>query len=88
MRLQRKGWQVSGRTDTTCQLRKKKSVDGCLALFLFFLFIIPGIIYLVVASGKEITIFIEVSETGRITFDSPDLTKWQLAQAEKKANNE
>ena len=88
MRLQRKGWQVSGKTDTTCQLRKKKSVDGCLALFLFFLFIIPGIIYLVAVSGKEITIFIEVSETGTIKFDSPDLTKWQLAQAEKKANNE
>jgi hypothetical protein len=87
IKWQRKGWQVLNRTDFNCQLRKKKDIDGCLALFLFLLAIIPGIIYLVVASGKENTLFVEVSENGFLKYESPNLSKWELSRMNKKANS-
>ena len=82
----KKGWRITSKTETGCQLQKEKGIDGCLAVFLFFLAIIPGIIYLIVAHGKTISIFIEVSESGEIIYSSQDVSSRQLKKASMRAN--
>lgn len=59
------GWVVTSRTDTAAQMISEKRPNVVLALLLFVLGIIPGIIYLAVARGTD-TIYIEVDEYGQV----------------------
>jgi hypothetical protein len=82
----KKGWRIISKTETGCQLQKEKGIDGCLSFFLFCLVILPGILYLIVAHGKTISIFIEVSESGEIIYSSQDVPSRQLNEASMRAN--
>lgn len=59
------GWRVANRTDTAAQLVKDKHASGCIAVLLFCLAIVPGLIYLAVARGQE-GLYIEVDEFGQV----------------------
>lgn len=74
----RKGWRISSRTETGCQLIQDKKRNGCLLVFLFIFFIIPGIFYLLLTQGKTISVFIEVNGEGQVIYSSKDLSPSQL----------
>lgn len=74
----RKGWKISSRTETGCQLIQDKKRNGCLLVFLFIFFIIPGIFYLLLTQGKTVSIFIEVNEEGQVIYSSKDLSTSRL----------
>lgn len=82
----KKVWRITSKTETGCQFQKEKGIDGCLAVFLFFLTILPGIIYLIVAHWKTISIFTEVSESGEIIYFSQDVSSRQLKEVSMLAN--
>ena len=81
------GWRISSRTETGCQIVQDKKRNGCLLVFLFLFFIIPGIFYLLLTQGQTISVYIEVDEEGRISFSSKDLSSKQLEEARIRANN-
>ena len=80
------GWRVTTKTKTGCQLIQDKKRNGCLLVFLFLFFIIPGIFYLLLTQGKTISVFVEVNEEGIITYSSKDLSAQQLKDANYWAN--
>jgi hypothetical protein len=84
----RKGWNISSRTETGCQLIQNKKRNGCLLVFLFLFFIIPGIFYLLLTQGKTISVFIEVNEEGQVIYSSKDLSPSELNEAKSQANKE
>jgi hypothetical protein len=59
------GWRVATRTNTAAQLVKDKHASGCVAILLFCLAIVPGLIYLALARGHE-GLYIEVNEYGEV----------------------
>jgi excisionase family DNA binding protein len=79
---QKKGWQISSRTDTTCQLTKEKKPETCLVVLLILLFVIPGILYLIFIKGT-IAVYIEVDEQGEIKYSGKDLSPYELEQLRK-----
>ncbi len=82
----KKGWRITSRTETGCQLQKDKERDGCLIVILFLLFILPGIFYLLLTQGRTISVYIEVTEEGEIFYSSPDVPTSQLNEASRMAN--
>jgi hypothetical protein len=87
-KLLKKGWRITNKGETSCQLQKDKIRDGCLAAILFLLFIIPGIIYLILTPRRTISIYIEVNEEGKINYSSTDISPYQLKQASTLANKD
>jgi hypothetical protein len=61
----RTGWLLVSRTDTTAQMTMEKRPSGCIAIILFLLGIVPGIIYLMLSQGTA-TLYIEVDEYGSV----------------------
>jgi len=59
------GWRVTTRSDTSAQLVKEKKVNGCLAIILLCLGIIPGLIYLAANRAPD-SLYLDVDEFGRI----------------------
>lgn len=83
---QKNGWTVTNQTDTNCQLTKPKKPRTCLIVLLIFLFVIPGLLYLIFTKGN-MTLFVEVDEEGKVIFTSKDLSPYQLAEAQKLSAN-
>ena len=73
------GWRVLSRTDTTCQLVKDKKANGCLAVILLLLFIIPGIIYLVMSNGTK-SLYIDVNAEGEINYITDGLSAFEKSE--------
>jgi hypothetical protein len=67
VKQQKKGWQIVSRTDTNCQLKKERRANGCIAVLLLILFIIPGILYLIFMRDTTL-VFFEVNEEGEIKY--------------------
>jgi hypothetical protein len=67
IKQQKKGWQIASRTDTNCQLKKEQRPNGCIAVILLLLFVIPGILYLILFKGTT-TVFLEINEEGEIIY--------------------
>lgn len=84
----KKGWRITSRTETGCQLIQDKKRDGCLVTILFLLFILPGIFYLLLTQGRTISIFVEVNGEGEIIYSSKDVPSNQLKQASALANKD
>jgi hypothetical protein len=82
----KKGWRISSRTETGCQLIMDKKRNGCLIVILFLFFILPGIFYLILTQGKTISVYVEVNEDGQIKYSSKDLSADQLREANRQAN--
>jgi hypothetical protein len=82
IKQQKKGWQITSRTDTTCQLTKEKKPDGCTTAILILLFVIPGILYLIFMKGTT-TVYIEISEDGSINYSGPNLSAYELSELKK-----
>jgi hypothetical protein len=60
------GWRLQVRTETTAQLvRETSDVNGCIVILLFFLAIVPGILYMMLAKKTE-SMFIQIDPYGRI----------------------
>lgn len=84
----RKGWRISSRTDTGCQLLYDKKRDTFVVVILFLFFILPGIFYLLFTQGRTQSVFIEVKEDGELIFSSKDFQPSQLKQASALANKD
>lgn len=82
----RKGWRISSRTDTGCQLLIDKKRDTFTVVILFLFFILPGIFYLLLTQGRVQTVYIEVNEDGEIVYSSKDFSAGMLKQASALAN--
>ncbi|MCJ7448230.1 MAG: hypothetical protein MUO72_11085 [Bacteroidales bacterium] len=67
IKQQKKGWRISSKTETNCQLMRDKNRSGCLLVILFLFFIIPGIFYLLLTHGTT-TVFLEINENGEIKY--------------------
>jgi hypothetical protein len=65
------GWQLTYRTDTTCQLIQAKTANGFLTIVLFLFLILPCIVYLLWVRGN-ICNYLEVDEAGQIHTYEPD----------------
>jgi len=63
IKLQKEGWLVNDRTDTTCQFTKDMGPNGCLGVILCLLFLLPGILYFIFAKNTK-TLFISINENG------------------------
>jgi len=74
-------WRVMGRTETTCRLIKEKQPNGCLLVFLYVLFILPGIIYMTTYKGSK-RLYLEVDEEGVVKYLTDDPAS--VTAAEKK----
>jgi hypothetical protein len=61
------GWRVISQTPTTAQLVRDKHANGCLAFILFFLLIVPCILYLLLYKGAE-SCYLEVNIKGRVIY--------------------
>jgi hypothetical protein len=61
------GWRVISQTPTTAQLARDKHANGCLAFILFFLLIVPCILYLLLYKGTE-SCYLEVNIKGRVIY--------------------
>ena len=83
----RRGWRIGSRTETGCQIVQDKKRSTFLVIFLFLLFIIPGIFYLLLTQGRTISALIEVNDEGKIIYSSRDLTPSQLEGANIQANS-
>jgi hypothetical protein len=67
----KEGWQITSRTDTSCQLIREKKPNGFLTIILFLFFILPCIVYLLWVRGND-TIYVEVDEGGTLHTFEPD----------------
>lgn len=63
------GWRVATRSDTKCLMVREKKTKVGLFVFLLFLFIIPGIIYLFKDKGRS-RLMIEVTQEGNIHYNA------------------
>jgi excisionase family DNA binding protein len=79
IKQQKKGWQISNRTDMTCQLIKENKPEIIVVVILFLLFLIPGILYLILMKGT-VTIYVEINEDGEIKYSGKDLSPYELEQ--------
>jgi excisionase family DNA binding protein len=77
IKQQKKGWQITSRTDTTCQLIKEKKPETVVVVILILLFVIPGILYLIFMKGN-VTVYVEVNEEGDIKYSGKDLSPYEL----------
>jgi hypothetical protein len=59
------GWRAVVRTETTAQLIRDRQSNGCAALVLLCLGILPGVLYLMATRGQE-SLYIDVDPYGRI----------------------
>lgn len=60
-----RGWRLTTRTDTSAQLIKEKQINGCLAIILLCLGIIPGLIYMAATRAPD-SLYVDIDEFGRI----------------------
>lgn len=84
----KKGWRISSRTETGCQLLIDKKRDTFTVVILFIFFILPGIFYLLLTQGRTQNVYIEVSGDGEIIYSSKDFSPSQLKQASALANKD
>jgi excisionase family DNA binding protein len=82
VKQQKKGWQISSRTDTTCQLTIEKKPETLLVVILILLFVIPGLLYLIFTKGTMVA-YIEVDEQGEIKYSGKDFSPYELEQLKK-----
>lgn len=78
-----KGWAIAYQTEDTLIVRHQSGPSIVLGLFLLFLMILPGILYLVLARGGESTMTIGVAadEAGtRISIDWAGREWWGEAK--------
>lgn len=79
IKQQKKGWQVTSRTNTTCQLIKDKKPETIVVIILILLFVIPGILYLIFMKGA-ITVYVEITDNGEIKYSGKDLSPYEIEQ--------
>jgi hypothetical protein len=84
----RKGWRISSKTETGCQLLIDKKRDTVTVVVLFLFFILPGIFYLLLTMGRTQSVYIEVTEDGEIRYSSKDFSAGMLKQASELANKD
>ncbi len=72
-----KGWKISSKADTSCQFEIDKKANVCLAILLFWMGIVPGILYLVLYKGTK-TLCVEVDDEGELKYSSPYYSKKEL----------
>ena len=82
VKQQKKGWQISSRSETTCQLTKEKKPETIVVVILILLFVIPGLLYLIFTKGI-MTVYIEVDEQGDIKYSGKDISPYDLEQLKK-----
>ena len=84
----KKGWRISSRSETGCQLIIDKNRGDCLKAISYFFFpMIPEILYLPLPQ-KTISLFIEVDEEGIIIYSKEDLSSNQLKETNYQANKD
>lgn len=76
-----KGFRVTSQTDTTAQLLRPKQFNGCLAVFLFILAVLPFVIYLIYyLTSSDTVLYITVNPDLSVTFvkndDKPITTRY------------
>lgn len=59
------GWRVNNRTETSAQLVRDKKASCLVAVLLFTLGIVPGILYLAIYPGTN-SLYISVNQFGRV----------------------
>jgi hypothetical protein len=80
-------WRVMGRTDTTCRLIKEKQPNGCLLVFFYMLFILPGIIYMTTYKGSK-RLYLEVNEEGEIKYLTDDISSVEQHEGNPRSDPE
>jgi hypothetical protein len=73
------GWIIQSRSETTCQFTKDKKVNGCLALVLLLIFILPGIIYLCLSSDTK-SLYVNIDEGGQVNYLTTGLNSFEKAE--------